>query len=100
MFGLMKKAKQNVTDISTYLEILGDNRIAYRVTTGTLCDFSYPVTTYGIETEDMMNGDKQTIADFSRNIEDAVDFAEMLITNKLKPNQMYNMALNYLCSAL
>ena len=96
MFGLIKRAKREVTDTSTYLEVLGDNRVAYRVITGTLSGFGYPVITYGVEAEDFVSGEKETISDFSRNIEDAVDFTEMLIVRKLKPGRMYDLALNYL----
>ena len=96
MFGLIKRIEREVTDKSTYFEVLGDNKVAYRVITGTLGGFGYPIITYGVEAEDIGSGEKETIADFSRNIEDAVDFTEMLITKKLKPCQIYNLALNYL----
>lgn len=96
MFGLMHRTKKEVNDKSVYFEVFADNCIAYRVTTGTINDFNYPVVTYGVEAEDVKNGEIETISDFSRNVEDAVDFAELLITKKSKPSQMYNLALNYL----
>jgi len=96
MFGLMRKIKKEINDKSIYLEVFADNCIAYRVTTGTIKGFEYPVITYGVEAEDINNGEIETIPDFSRNIEDAVDFTEMLITKKSRPSQMYSLALNYL----
>ena len=50
----------------------------------------------GIEAEDYQAGEKEVIPDFSRNIEDAVDFTEMLITERVRPKQIYGKALNYL----
>ena len=98
MFGLVRRGKRVIKDKSVYMEVFGENRIAYRVITGLLEDSDSELqrTTYGIEAEDYRSGEKEIIVDFSGNIEDAVDFTEMLISKKAKPSQMYNMALNYL----
>lgn len=100
MFGIMRKVNREVKDKTVYMEVYGDNKVAYRVTTGRITVFGDEINTYGIEAEDYDNGDKETIPDFSRNIEDAVDFTEMLISGKVRPKQMYNKALNYLCVSI
>ena len=96
MFGIVSKRKKEVVDKSVYLEVFGDNCVAYRVTIGTISGLGYPIITYGVEAEDFNNGTIETIPDFSRNIEDAVDFTEMMINKKSKPSQMYSLVLNYL----
>ena len=96
MFGIVSKRKKEVVDKSVYLEVFGDNCVAYRGTTATISGLGYPIITYGVEAEDFNNGTIETIPDFSRNIEDAVDFTEMMINKKSKPSQMYSLALNYL----
>lgn len=100
MFGIMRKINREVKDKAVYMEVFGDNRVAYRVITARMSIFGDEINTYGIEAEDYGNGEKEAIADFSHNIEDAVDFAEMLISGKVKPNQIYNKALNYLCVSI
>ena len=81
-----------VTDKTIYIEIYGQNKVAYRVITGRMGD----IITYGIETEDYNSGVVEVIPDFSRNIEDAVCFVEMLIKNRISPKYMYIKALDYL----
>ncbi|MDE6539850.1 MAG: hypothetical protein K2K66_06640, partial [Ruminococcus sp.] len=66
--------------------------VAYRVIAGRMGD----IVTYGIETEDYNSGVLEVIPDFSRNIEDAVCFVEMLIKNRISPKYMYIKALDYL----
>lgn len=100
MFGLIRKTKREVRDRAVYMEVFGDNKVAYRVLTGRIEMFGEEISTYGIEAEDYNSGDKETISDFSRNIEDAVDFAELLISKKIPPRQMYNQALGYLCVSI
>ena len=79
MFGIIRKKKQDVRDRTVYMEVCGDNKVAYRVIAGRLCGGGYDVVTYGIEAQDLCSGEYECIPDFSRDIEDAVDFAEMLI---------------------
>lgn len=81
-----------VTDKTIYMEVYGQNKVAYRVIVGRMGD----IVTYGIETEDYISGDVEIIPDFSRNIEDAVCFAETLIRNKVTPKYVYIKALDYL----
>ncbi|MBR5513661.1 MAG: hypothetical protein IKV85_06715 [Ruminococcus sp.] len=96
MFGLIKKKKQEVRDRTVYFEVCGGNKISYRVTSGKMNSDDTEIITYGIEVEDSRTGQREVISDFSRNIEDAVDFAEMLIVNNTRPFRLYNQALNYL----
>lgn len=81
-----------VTDKTIYMEIYCQNKIAYRVIAGRMGD----IVTYGIEAEDYNSGTVEIIPDFSRNIEDAVCFAETLIKNRIPPKHMYIKALDYL----
>lgn len=96
MFGIVKRIKHDVRDKTLYMEIFGDNKVAYRVLSGKMTMFGDEVITYGVEVIDKKSGDKECISDFSRNIEDAVAFAESLITNKSRPRQLYSKALDYL----
>ncbi len=96
MFGVIRKIKHEVRDRTIYMEVFGDNKVSYRVTAGKVLVNGEEVTTYGVEAEDAKNGVFESIADFSRDIEDAVDFAEMLIASKASPSQIYTRALTYL----
>ena len=94
MFGIRKR--REVLDRTLYMEIFGDNKVAYRVLSSRMALFGDEVITYGIEVYDHKNGDSECIADFSTNIEDAVAFAESLIDHRSCPRQLYSRALNYL----
>lgn len=96
MFGIIRKIKHEVRDRTIYMEVFGDNKISYRVTAGKILLNGEEVTTYGVEAEDARRGECEAIHDFSRDIEDAVDFAEMLIAGKVRPSQIYTRALTYL----
>ncbi len=100
MFGIMRKIKREVRDKAVYMEVYGENNVAYRVITGKLDMFGSEVNTYGIEVEDYRSGDVEVIPDFSRNIEDAVDFTELLVSSKATPKNIYNKALGYLCVSI
>lgn len=96
MFSVVRRKKRQVKDKMVYMEVYGDNKVAYRVTVGRIEQYGEEVITYGVEAEDHITGEIESIADFSRDIEDAVDFAEILISAKSRPSQIYNRALNYL----
>ena len=100
MFGIVRKIKREVQDRTVYMEVYGDNKVAYRVIAGRVNLFGEMVCTYGVEVEDFAAGEKETIADFSRNVEDAVDFTEMMINGRVRPRQLYSRALNYLCISI
>lgn len=100
MFGIIRKKKQDVRDRTVYMEVCGDNKVSYRVIAGRLFSGGCDVITYGIEAQDMASGVLETIPDFSRDIEDAVDFAEMLISSRTRPEGIYSRALNYLCASI
>ena len=96
MFGIVKKIKHEVKDRTVYMEIFGENKVAYRVLSGRLFMYGDEFITYGIEVIDRKSGEKESIYDFSRNIEDAVAFAELLISEKCRPRQLYSRALDFL----
>jgi len=100
MFGIIRKKKQDVRDRTVYMEVCGDNKVAYRVIAGRLCGGGCDVVTYGIEAQDLCSGEYECIPDFSRDIEDAVDFAEMLISSRSRPSAIYSRALSYLCVSI
>lgn len=96
MFGIVRKTKREVRDKMIYMEVYGDNKVAYRVTAGWIDLGGEDIFTYGVEAEDHTTGEIEAIPDFSRNVEDAVDFTEMMITQRIRPRYMYDKALNYL----
>lgn len=96
MFSIVKTKKNEVRDKTIYMEIFGDNKIAYRVLSGRLNLYGDEIITYGIEVFDHKSGDNEIIPDFSRNIEDAVAFAEELICERIRPRQLYAKALGFL----
>ena len=84
MFGIVKRIKHEVRDKTIYMEIFGENKVTYRVLSGRMCIYGDEIITYGIEVIDHKNGEKELIADFSRNIEDAVAFAAIFTIPFLK----------------
>ena len=100
MFGIVRKTKHEVMDRVVYMEVYGDNKVAYRVTSGWMNLYGESICTYGVEVEDYISGEKESIPDFSRNVEDAVDFTEMMITRRIRPKNIYDRALSYLCISI
>lgn len=96
MFSVIKKIRREVMDMTVYMEIFSDKKVAYRVLSVRMNFFGEEIITYGIEIFDHKDGQKECITDFSRNIEDAVAFAESLINERSRPKQLYSRALNYL----
>ena len=96
MFGLIRRNKCEVKDRTVYMEIYGANKVTYRVTSGKIDNYGNEMMTYGIEAVDFLTGKSESIPDFSCNIEDAVDFAEVLISGRVKPDDIYGKALEYL----
>lgn len=100
MFGATVRSRCEIRDRTVYMEVYGDNKVSYRVTAARILKNGRQAVTYGIEVEDQKAGDKEEIPDFSPDIEDAVDFAEMLISQKIRPNRLYSKALGYLCISI
>ena len=96
MFSVIKRIRREVMDMTVYMEIFSDKKVAYRVLSVRMNFFGEEIITYGIEIFDHKDGQKECITDFSRNIEDAVAFAESLINERSRPKQLYSRALNYL----
>lgn len=100
MLKIRKRMCSEVVGRLVYMEIFSENKVAYRVTSGEIRSGGKNVSAYGIEAEDYLSGDKEVIADFSRNVEDAVAFAEQLIKTRATPKQMYSKALQFLCVSI
>ena len=93
------KKKEKVTcEKTNYMEVLGANRIIYRVTASKKICGDEEYTTYGVEAEMKIGPVKfsEKIDDFSDEVEQAVGFAELLVKNNIKPALIYNAALCYL----
>lgn len=101
MFGLISNQCCQVIDHTVYMEVYASNKIIYRVTVSLLSKYGDPPRrAYGIEVEDPKSGETESLTDFSPDLEDAVDFAEMLIAGKVSPRMLYSRALSYLCIAI
>jgi hypothetical protein len=88
--------RREVRDMTVYMEIFSEKKVAYRVLSVRMNFFGEEIITYGIEIFDHKSRQREFIADFSRNIEDAIAFAESLINERSSPKQLYSRALNYL----
>lgn len=83
---------------TNYMEVLGANRVVYRVTCSRKIDYDREYVTYGVEAEMKIGPIRynEKIDDFSSDLQQAVGFAELLIENNIKPALIYNAALCYL----
>ncbi len=92
------KKEKTVTEKTNYMEVLGTNRVIYRVTTAKKFCGENEYTTYGVEAELKIGPVKflEKIDDFSDDVKQAVGFAELLVSNNIKPALIYNAALCYL----
>lgn len=98
MQATLKREKVISKEKTNYMEVLGGNRVIYRVTSTKVIQHGTEKVTYGIEAE-MKIGPikfKETIDDFSDDIRQAVSFAELLVKNNIKPALIYNAALCFL----
>ncbi|MGN1481956.1 hypothetical protein [Porcipelethomonas sp.] len=98
MLATLKREKIVSQEKTTYMEVLGTNRIIYRVTSTKVTRDGNESTTYGIEAETRLGPVrfKETIEDFSADVGFAVKFAEFLVKNNIKPSLIYNAALCFL----
>ena len=98
MQATLKREKIVPLEKSTYMEVVGNNRITYRVTKSRIVQRGEEYTAYGIEAETGIGPIKfkESIDDFSRELGTAVSFAEMLVDNNIKPSLIYNAALCFL----
>ncbi|MGN0630988.1 MAG: hypothetical protein ACI4JN_06635 [Ruminococcus sp.] len=79
-----------------YMEIYGVNRVIYRVTSSVIKRMGKAAVVYGVSLEDIRTGEQECIENFSDKIENALDFAEMLIQQKIPPYRLYSEALRNL----
>lgn len=98
MTTLLERKKELMTNKTSYMEVVGNNRITYRVTTALVRNKEEEYYTYGIEAEKVIGPIhiKESIDDFSRDLKKAVGFAEMLLKYNIKPSLIYNAALCFL----
>ncbi len=103
MITLTKKREKVIADDRvTYMETIGKNRVCCRVTAGSAIENGSTYSVYGVELE-MKIGPvrfREGIEDFSEDIEEAEEFAGMLIKHGVKPSEIYNAALVYLGSKI
>ncbi|MBQ8435057.1 MAG: hypothetical protein IJX24_03485 [Oscillospiraceae bacterium] len=92
------KREKTVTEKTNYMEVLGTNRVIYRVTSSKKLYGDKEYVTYGVEAEMKIGPVKflEKIDDFSDDVKQAVGFAELLVNNNIKPALIYNAALCYL----
>lgn len=97
MMTMLKKEKIT-TEKTNYMEVLGTNRVIYRVTSSKKIYGDKEYVTYGVEAELKIGPVKfcEKIDDFSDDVKQAVGFAELLVSNNIKPALIYNAALCYL----
>ncbi len=98
MMTTMKRIKKITCEKTGYLEMVGANRVTYRVTSSKKIYGGEPSVTYGVEAETKIGPVRfcEKIDDFSDDVDQAVGFAEMLCKNNIKPALIYNAALCYL----
>lgn len=98
MQATLKREKIVPLEKATYMEVVGNNRVTYRVTTSRIVQNGENYTAYGIEAETGIGPIKfkEAIDDFSRDLKTAVSFAEMLVEYNIKPSLIYNAALCFL----
>ncbi len=98
MTTINRDTKQSLSEKITYTEVLGANRVVYRVTSSKKMMKGTTFTTYGVEAEMKIGPVKfcEKIDDFSEDVNQATGFAELLVSNNIKPALIYNAALCYL----
>lgn len=98
MTTLKKEKQKNISEKTNYMEVLGANRVVYRVTSSKKILDGDEIVTYGVEAEMKIGPVKflEKIDDFSDDVSQAVGFAELLVHNNIKPALIYNAALCYL----
>ena len=98
MLTKLKKEKIVSHEKATYMEVLGANRVIYRVTSAKVTKDKTESNVFGIEAETRIGPVriKETIDDFSADVKSAVKFAEFLVKYNIKPSLIYNAALCFL----
>ncbi len=94
----VKREKAIMQSKTNYMEVVGNNRVIYRVTTGYVMKNGRKHITYGVEAEKKIGpvSIRETIDNFSDRLAEAVGFAEMLLKFNIKPTLIYNAALCFL----
>ncbi len=95
---IKREKNKTVSEKTNYMEMIGTNRVIYRVTSSKKKVYDEEIYTYGVEAEMKIGPVKfcEKIDDFSDDVNMAVGFAELLVSNNIKPSLIYNAALCYL----
>ncbi len=93
-----KRENSNLSERTCYMEVVGNNRVTYRVTTGHAVRNGRRCIMYGVEAEKGIGPVKfkESIDNFSSDLKTAAEFAEMLLKYNIKPSLIYNAALCFL----
>lgn len=89
-----RSAKPDSTVV--YMEVYGVNRVIYRVTASTVQRRGKQVKVYGVILEDVRSGHRESLENFSEDMNDTIQFANSLIHRKIRPCGLYNEALRQL----
>ncbi|MDD6269472.1 MAG: hypothetical protein PUA84_05395 [Oscillospiraceae bacterium] len=92
----MKKRGVKPDNTIIYMEVYGINRVIYRVTATTAKRKGRPVSVYGVSLEDVRTGQRESIENFSADMESTVKFANALVHKRVRPEGLYNEALRHL----
>ncbi|MBQ8515520.1 MAG: hypothetical protein IJ496_08995 [Ruminococcus sp.] len=95
MMHTIKRSTRSDSPI-VYMEVYGVNRVLYRVTIGTVKRRGRLVKVYGVVLEDVRTGQRETLENFSEDLNHTVQFANSLIHRKIRPCGLYNEALRQL----
>ncbi|MGN0592835.1 MAG: hypothetical protein ACI4JQ_06290 [Ruminococcus sp.] len=94
----MKRRNAKPDHTIIYMEVYGVNRVIYRVTAGTIHRKGKPVSVYGVTLEDVRTGERESLENFSEDMEHTVQFTNALVRRRVRPDGLYNEALRQLHS--
>ena len=79
------------------MEVYGSNRVIYRVTAGWVVRSDGTAkSVYGICLEDLRSGEQQALEDFSDTLDQTILFANHLVEQEIRPEELYDAALKQL----
>ncbi|MBQ8687260.1 MAG: hypothetical protein IJ512_01775 [Ruminococcus sp.] len=92
----IKKRGVKPDNTMIYMEVYGVNRVIYRVTAGTMRRRGRAVPVYGITLEDVRTGERESLENFSEDMDHAVQFVNTMVQRGIRPSGLYNEALRQL----
>lgn len=88
---------RRIEDTVVYMEVYGSNRVIYRVTAGWVVrPDGTAKSVYGICLEDLRSGEQQALEDFSDTLDQTILFANHLVEQEIRPEELYDAALKQL----